>query len=670
MIFRVFLAPSRGLRRLRHLPTLLGGPVVRNPCPGAVAVLAWGRKQSALTALETARRLGLPCWSIEDGFIRSIGLGVLGAAPFGFICDRSGIFYDASGPSDLESLIASDAVLPHEVAALRQRLVSLQACKYNHTWAQPPSGAAGRARRILLVDQTRGDASVRLGGGSAEAFATMLATAHADAAGAELWVKIHPDVIARRRRGYLAELDLAGCNIISEDVNPIALVRWVDAVYTVTSQLGFEALLAGVPVRCFGLPFYAGWGLTADAQTCPRRGVERSLDHIFWAAYGVYTQYADPVTGERCDLARILDRIADHRRAVHDAGRRCWVFGVTLRKRLFMGNWLLNNRLSYVSTAWGARLRGAQAGDRVVTWSFRRDAAARQLAGYLGTTVERMEDGFIRSVGLGSDWIQPRSLVLDRSGIYFDPRQPSDLETILATHPFSAQERLRGQALVTLLQAVGVTKYNTGQMRPPDLALAGSRRRILVPGQVEDDQSIRCGTTCIRTNAALLAEVRRRNPEDFIIFKPHPDVLVGNRRGAVPPEVLGLADLVVTDCDMATCLGVVDAVHTMTSLTGFEALIHGRQVTTYGLPFYAGWGLTTDAESCPRRTRQLTLVELVHGVLVLYPRYWHPSLRMFVGPETVIAEVAAARRERAAHLGPRGLLRRVAVWANNFARGR
>ena len=43
---------------------------------------------------------------------------------------------------------------------------------------------------------------------------------------------------------------------------------------------------------------------------------------------------------------------------------------------------------------------------------------------------------------------------------------------------------------------------------------------------------------------------------------------------------------------MDVLLGIVDEVHTLTSLTGFEALLRGIEVHAYGGPFYAGWGLT------------------------------------------------------------------------------
>ena len=51
-------------------------------------------------------------------------------------------------------------------------------------------------------------------------------------------------------------------------------------------------------------------------------------------------------------------------------------------------------------------------------------------------------------------------------------------------------------------------------------------------------------------------------------------------------------------------ISLVDEVHTITSLVG--QIRHRKKVITYGLPFYAGWGLTEDRISCPRRKRKLS----------------------------------------------------------------
>jgi len=160
----------------------------------------------------------------------------------------------------------------------------------------------------------------------------------------------------------------------------------------------------------------------------------------------------------------------------------------------------------------------------------------------------------------------------------------------------------------------------------------------------------------VRTNLALLEAVRAANPDAFILYKPHPDVLAGHRIGAVPDAAARrFADHVVADGSPAALLAVADELHTMTSLAGFEALLRGRRVVVYGRPFYAGWGLTADIQHFDRG-RRLTLAQLVAATLILYPRYLDPRTRLPCGPEVVIERLDDPELWRP---GPLVLARRV-----------
>lgn len=254
----------------------------------------------------------------------------------------------------------------------------------------------------------------------------------------------------------------------------------------------------------------------------------------------------------------------------------------------------------------------------------------------------RLEDGFLRSVGLGADLIRPLSWVFDQRGIYYDATRPSDLEELLQTVDFSPDLLERSAALQKRLVESGLTKYNLGGKswtRPADAA-----RVILVPGQVESDASIRFGAPGISTNTGLLRAVRQANPEAWIVYKPHPDVLAGLRaKGAGEEQAVRWCDQIVNEVSMGQLLPLVDEVHLMTSLTGFEALLRGKRVVCYGLPFYAGWGLTTDLLAIARRTRRLALEELVAGALILYPRYLGRSSGELTSPELALGELLAWR---------------------------
>jgi capsular polysaccharide export protein len=260
--------------------------------------------------------------------------------------------------------------------------------------------------------------------------------------------------------------------------------------------------------------------------------------------------------------------------------------------------------------------------------------------------VIRLEDGFLRSVGLGADLVRPLSWVRDSHGIYYDAIKPSGLELILRHSEFTQSIIDRAKALRVRIVASNLSKYNTGAgtwQRPN-----GPEQVILVPGQVESDASIRCGAASIKTNLALLEEVRRRNPNTFIAYKPHPDVLAGLRtKGQGEDEASKISDQIIGDVPMAHLLSQVDEVHTLTSLTGFEALMRGKKVVTHGMPFYAGWGLTEDLGMTPevaeRRQRRLNLDELIAGALILYPMYASRKTGSLITPEQALNELIAWR---------------------------
>jgi capsular polysaccharide export protein len=299
-------------------------------------------------------------------------------------------------------------------------------------------------------------------------------------------------------------------------------------------------------------------------------------------------------------------------------------------------------------------LRGIPAGASLIAWGRTLDDSIHDAieSGQLPplTPVLRIEDGFLRSVGLGASLTKPISWVIDPLGIYYDPHTPSALEHLLQSHPFPEPLLERAQKLIDRILSLNLTKYNVGTSTwtPP----ATQRPLFLVPGQVECDASIRYGTQTgpqsVRTNLALLEAVRRSHPEAFLLYKPHPDVLAGLRaRGPEETKALSACDAVVTDVSMGDLLPLVDQVHVMTSLTGFEALLRGKTVVCYGTPFYAGWGLTEDRAQIQRRSRKLSLRQLVAASLLLYPTYIHPDTKQPITAETALETLANIRQKNA-----------------------
>jgi len=656
----MIIAASQGIADIPFISILTGQDFCKSPRKATHAA-GWGAKKSGQRAARWALRYGLTPLFLEDGFLRSFGTGDR-FPPLSLIVDDIGIYYDCTRPSALENLLNSDedplAGRREDVARAMDLMVRHRLSKYNHA---PPFDASrlrpDDRQRILIVDQTAGDRSIGLGGADAASFDLMLKAALDEHPAATLYIKTHPEVVAGRKGGHYGHLrDDERMVVLREDIDPMSLIDHMDQVYVVSSTMGFEALLAGKKVTCFGLPWYAGWGVTDDRLSSDRRTRSRSVEELFAAAYFHYTRYLDPVTHQRGTIFDVIDWLIRQRETAD------FLYGPDRRGRLIcvgFRRWkqanltpilsLLPNRVLFARDAEAAGALCPTASDRLLWWGSEPPAGIAELAASTGARTLRMEDGFLRSVGLGSDLIPPLSIVLDPVGVYFDPRTPSALERDLAAHIRTPAEETAAAHIRRLIVSHGLTKYNLEQRRPATWP-SGDRAVILVPGQVEDDASIRFGCSAVSTNGGLLQSVRAHRPDAFIVYKPHPDVLSGNRKGKLAlQEARQWADHIETGLSVVSCIEACDEVHTMTSLTGFDALLRGRKVVTYGQPFYAGWGLTEDRDASraafSRRQRTLNLDELTAGALLRYPLYWDPALRGFTSCEGVVRQIIRARDE-------------------------
>lgn len=604
---------------------------------GVDGVGVWGRKPRALRALARAARMGRPVITVEDAFLRSIRPGHR-SPPLGLLIDPVGVHFDASGPSRLEQILNADpAINDAEILAravqARRFIRENGLSKYNpvprNTGPLPAPGY------VLVVDQTRGDASVVYGQADAATFKTMLDAAKAEHPDRPIVVRTHPVVAGGLKAGYLpARDDDPRVTYISAPLNPWDMLERAAAVYCVTSQLGFEAILAGLRPQVFGLPFYAGWGLSDDRQTCARRTRVLTADQLFAGAMILAPVWHDPFTKTLCSLERALHILHARATALWHVPKPVIASGMRRWKRGMMRGFL--NAPVYFDPPDAALDLAHNSCRTLAVWSSRMAETLPQRAQAMGVKLLQVEDGFIRSAGLGAKLVPAQSLVADDLGIYFDPRHPSQLE-LLITRAATLTDLSRAQNLRAQIVAGGLSKYNLSGALPA-LPARDTRQRILVPGQVEGDASLLRGSL-LQTNAELLAAVRAAFPQAFIIYKPHPDVLAGRRPGAVDTSV---ADMVLGAVSPAALFAHVDRVATATSQLGFEALLRDVPVTCFGVPFYAGWGLTDDRAMTPaRRVVRPSLDQVVQAVLIDYPLYRDPVTGQPCPPEVLVERLQA-----------------------------
>ena len=410
-----------------------------------------------------------------------------------------------------------------------------------------------------------------------------------------------------------------------EDDDPWHLLaQATSATVNENDPRGLLAVAAGLPVT------------VVDEDGSTRAAGDKDIAH--WMATGLTGwHYADPFKGTPMDVVEAIALCGLWRRLIDSNRRIHSVLGIAYWKKPTVTPLLwAGTKIPY-----GRTLDDLPEGGAVAIWRARLTAAQERALEQRDPPVIEIEDGFIRSAGLGADCVPPLSIIADASGPHFAPGTPSELETLLQEGNFPPELLARARALREAIIAGGLSKYETGGTEALP-RYGGAGRHVLVPGQVEDDRAVTSGGA-LASNLELLRRARAEvGPEAYLIYKPHPDVLAGHRRGMIPErEVAALADRVETGSPMAALIAMVDELHVNSSLAGFEALMRGKQVTVHGVPFYAGWGLTEDRGPVPpRRTARRTLDELVAAALLVYPRYLDPEIGLPCPAEVLVERLS------------------------------
>jgi capsular polysaccharide export protein len=570
----------------------------------------WGYRPSGLRAKSSRGQYLL----YEDAPVRSLKPGY-GGGVYGITVDKKGAMFDASGQSDLTEVLQGEIEVVNVTSDIMDKYRALGISKYN--WFVCADVSAYE-KGVLLVDQSLGDASMKYGGIDVSDFSRLFDGALTENPESIIYIKTHPDRQHRRKKSCFSEKQLShpGVQLLPADLSPADCFKFCSKVYVGTSLMGMEALIHGCEVVTYGWNFYAGWGLTTDRGRAPLppRKCQHSVIELFQACYIDYSHYYDPDTLEPCGLPRIMDHIA--------LQKRHW--------EMYRGSWSLAKLNPWQRHVLPRFIQGPQtklstndSADYELVWGASKDPEKLKFS---GSNIIHVEDGFIRSKGLGANFHLPLSLVFDDIGIYYDARSPSRLEQNLNSAQYSPEQLSEARELSQFLCENKITKYNLGISDVSLPAEATGKKVILIPGQVDSDASIKYGSPRLKNNKELLEEVRRQHPNAYICYKPHPDLLSGARSDKpLWPGIENQVDHLVEQGDIISWIEAVDEVHTLTSTVGFEALMRNKPVFTYGLPFYAGWGFTEDWLDCERRTATRSLEELVYAVLIEYPTYLNPK---------------------------------------------
>ena len=606
---------------------------------------SWGMKKSGkLLRKKYKKKLVF----LEDGFIHSFGIKKK-KIPLSICHDNKGIYYNCNIRSDLNDFIKEK--LSNNNISRAKKIIELwkkySISKYNFpNFIEPPSYPY-----ILLIDQTFGDLSIDYGNADENSFEKMFEFAFNNWPDHKIIIKSHPDVINYKKKGCI---DISKYSkdrvIILGDIGQInRLIDFSSAVCVVTSQVGFEALIYGKDVHVFGKPFYSGLGLTIDHKTNNKQVNNKiTLEQLVFASLVKYQIYLDPRTKKKCEVEEIMQYIHYLRKASKFFPKDLEAINLTPWKARQI------NRFVYPVTGKKVKFlkRFKSNMKNIIVWG-----KNKRIEGYIPQVDDfiSVEDGFIRSVGLGGDLYPPLSLLFDKKGIHYDASRVSDLEDLLQNSDVDHNEIIRARRIMDLIIKLKISKYNLKFRKEIKFSENVKNKEIIgILGQVESDNSIIYGVpdnTIAKTNFALVEQVRKDYPNSYIIYKPHPDTEAGLRAKGTADDFINLnADLIAYKTSLDDLFNKVDRIAVFTSLGGFEALIRGISVTTYGFPFYAGWGLTEDKLNnniwTERRTRKLTIEELTFITLVKYPFYSSVKFNCLTEIENILEEILQTSMKR------------------------
>lgn len=308
---------SKGILKIPNLDIFLKN--VEQKC-----VIGWGHKKTSKRSQDYAKKYNLPYIALEDGFIRSIGLSHRSKSEqiISIVMDRIGIYYDATMPSELEKFIETSKFwMNSQIESRAKKLINLivneKIVKYNlikdeyKESERHKNKVSGRLsekninhNQVLVVDQTCGDAAVTFGNAAKRDFEKMLDEAVSKFGVLNVTVKVHPDTFCGKARGYFSvdKLKKKGVKILYTTQSSMEIFENFKNVYVVTSGMGFEALMFGCNVTCYGEPFYSGWGLTDDKKSSSyyRRiekiGSKISIETLVAAVFFKYSIFINPKT--------------------------------------------------------------------------------------------------------------------------------------------------------------------------------------------------------------------------------------------------------------------------------------------------------------------------------------------------------------------------------------
>ena len=638
---------------------------------------------------------------------------------------------------------AFPALAPHDRAESRELVDSLLKYRLSSDRYAPDASPyqlftpSGRKRVVIIDEERMGKDKLEKVLATEESFARMFYAAKKEHSGAAFFLLEPKSVRSNKKRGYLRQIAEAnGVKVLSNDVSSISILTQAEVVYTVSSFLGLDALFLGKKVHCFGMPFYAGWGLTKDRLHVDRRNVKRSREELFAALCLFFTRYRHPITEEATSFQETLRFIILQRPLPVERNRYIACIHFDGKFKSFCQCFFSYSRLHFMSQE--KAVLAAKENKGMIFTAKEPDDEMRKACGQIPLVFVNV--GILDRL-LG----QEKSVSLSLEG-----GQYSTLERILQTVKPNETDLLRARLFRQYLREISAfrTHFNFNHVPKEKVIILLIGNVLLPPHKLDATQKheeralgtanldskglpIHSFSSPLSDDAALIEHIRGLRGDAYIVYCPQvegmnvPESILklvddikpyAKPSDFVPLSILGIAPescdasagetsfagsanmdspsdsstekndgtnsdispaFVIDDnfecvphyecadftrwsrehvaakrflekahnmtsvngqfCPLYFPLHTIDEheieVHTYDSYLGLDALSVAMDVFTYGWPFYAGWGLTSDVASFPMRTHAMTVESLFAGAFILQPRYFDSVNDIFCEPE-------------------------------------
>lgn len=495
---------------------------------------------------------------------------------------------------------------------------------------------------ILLIDQIIDSPKVILGNSNEQTFNDMLLSVFHSYPNYNIYVKLHPDTINHNKEGYLQKLlkkysllDYPLIHVINENYNVISFFDFVEEIFVVTSQVGFEAILRDKKVTCYGLPFYSGWGLTNDMQVSKKTKPNRNTVELFVAIMIKYTKYLNPFTKKLGTILDLLEYISLQKR--HSLNKKAIIFNTNknnslLVKKLFKNYSEVNSLSNFHKHE-----------DKPIIFTDHIHSYEKLSKDYPSSFIR---EGFLFPNSLNNK--KASSIILDYSGAYFNPSIYSDLDFLLNYEYFTEYEYLIAEKFLINYekQLSTLLSKESSENLLKIINNSSNKKIVFIIGQDENSELLFYGKQDnIQNNFQLISEVCKKTSNSLIIYKPPSNGINKYYSLFNSNSLQTLKNLanknnnsfyIEKKLSFLKCISLSEEIHTINSNFGLDAIIQSKKVFTYGLPFYGGYGLTNDMYSYPKEKSSLSILDLILGTYIYYPIYYMNGNSFFMNANNTL----------------------------------